>query len=382
MNHARYQTLNSATRAAAKLDSLLVLSRSLARSRQDGVTSEALDLLLAATGYTRGAAYAIQHGELQLIAHRGLPSSLRERIERLPVAGPPWFIAQSAVQARTLVSAREVSTAHGTGFDAPAFAAAGWAQAIACPIAAGRELHGVMMLAGPMTDEADDPLRAVLEIACQLLALQIPRRPDEHRSDGAGTPLVAALGVLACGFMSEIDEQLAVIERDGVRHERLLRRLSAIGSEGPARELEAIAASSSAALQHAREIAGRLFSAFHSALPAAPASVRSPGDRPRDLAGSPVSERRLPPSSPGTGVAPPPDSVRSPRSSGSPGSPGRAARASKMPPQPAWRAEPRDMRTAPTEPAIPAARAVACSSAFSGATTEPRVPPGSVRGRT
>ena len=237
MNHARYQTLNSATRAAAKLDSLLVLSRSLARSRQDGVTSEALDLLLAATGYTRGAAYAIQHGELQLIAHRGLPSSLRERIERLPVAGPPWFIAQSAVQARTLVSAREVSTAHGTGFDAPAFAAAGWAQAIACPIAAGRELHGVMMLAGPMTDEADDPLRAVLEIACQLLALQIPRRPDEHRSDGAGTPLVAALGVLACGFMSEIDEQLAVIERDGVRHERLLRRLSAIGSEGPAREL-------------------------------------------------------------------------------------------------------------------------------------------------
>ena len=225
MSNPRYQTLNSATRAAAKLDSLLTLSRSLGGSCQDGVASDALDLLLAATGYTRGAAFILENDALELVAHRALPEHLRAWIQRLPLAEPSWFVAQVAVHARALVSAVTVSTAQSLEIGPAAFAAAGWAQAVACPIAAGREIHGVMVLANPVPAEPDDALKAAVEIACCLLALQIPHRSAERRIDAASASQMAALGVLTCGLASELDDRLGSIARDLHRQEQLADRL-------------------------------------------------------------------------------------------------------------------------------------------------------------
>ena len=94
MNDSRYQTPGPATRAAAKLDALLSLSRSLGDRAQEGLTSEALDLLLSATWHTRGAVFVHHDGALELVAHRALSDSLRLGIERLSLTEPAWFLAQ------------------------------------------------------------------------------------------------------------------------------------------------------------------------------------------------------------------------------------------------------------------------------------------------
>ena len=233
MTNPRYQTLNSATRAAAKLDALLTMSRSLAGSGQDGVASDALDLLLAATGYVRGAAFTRQGAGLELVAHRALPMSLRASVERLPLTGPGWFLAQRAVHERALVSALAVSTAQAPEVGPAAFAAAGWAHAVACPIAAGREIHGVMMLASAAAVEPDDALKAAVEIACQLLALQIPQRAAARRTGADDASQLAALAVLTCGLASELDEQLGSVARGLTRHEELAQRLKRQGAGAP-----------------------------------------------------------------------------------------------------------------------------------------------------
>ena len=276
MSNPRYQTLNSATRAAVKLDSLLTLSRSLGGSCQDGIASDALDLLLDATGYTRGAAFILENGALELVAHRALPEHLRAWIQRLPLAEPSWFVAQVAVHARALVSAVMVSTAEALETGPAAFAAAGWAQAVACPIAAGHRIHGVMVLANRIPAEPDDALKAAVEIACCLLALQIPHRFAERRSDAASASQMAALGVLTSGLASELDNRLASIAGDLHRQEQLADRLKRQVSGALGLELEATARSANAALRHAEEIVDRLLATFQGAFPASPSE---PGAR-------------------------------------------------------------------------------------------------------
>jgi hypothetical protein len=351
MTNVRSQTQLAANRTATKLDALLTLSRSLAGSRQEGITSDALDLLLAATGYTRGAAFVLEGGVLELVACRSLPEALRVWIDRLSLAEPAWFLAQAAVHARSLVSAALVSNAQAMEVDAGAFAAAGWTNAIACPIAAGREIHGVIMLASP-TVPADDTAKATVEIASRLLALQIPHRPTEPRSDRAGAAQMAALAVLTCGLAAELDDHLTIIELRLDRQADIAAKLKRHGPAAVGLALETEIKAASGALQQAEGIAARLLSTFHSAFPVPPSEPSSGGaspfapSSPRPAA---ALARAVSASSPDLSHAVPPSSrVEQVPSSGSPRSRAGDARA------PAARRR-EAMQSAPTDPATPAA---------------------------
>jgi CheY-like chemotaxis protein len=205
-------------RTPSTLDTLLVLSRTLAGARQGGLLGDALDLLLAGVGCSRGAAYAATGDALELVADRGLQAKLRPHLERLPLTGEAWFAAQRAAHSRKLVTDRDLAGAERSPLDRAALALSRWAKVVACPICSGREVYGVMVLAWPEDEEPRELALAVVEIACNMLALHSARRGQERRqarareSDLRATRM-AALGIVASGFAEQLDAHLAEIGR-------------------------------------------------------------------------------------------------------------------------------------------------------------------------
>lgn len=227
---------------AAPLDTLLILSRSLTGAKQGGMLADALDLLLAGVGCSRGAAYAVVGTTLELVGERGLPAVLRAPLERLSLLGAPWFAAQKAAQTRKLVADRDLEAAGRGSLDRDALARARWGQVVACPIAVGREVYGVLVLAWPPADEPEYEALAVMEIACNMMAIQMGRRSDEHRhGEARGTDVRAArlatLGILASGFAEDLDAQLADVGRRLDEQQRLgeALRVRLAAHEGVAR---------------------------------------------------------------------------------------------------------------------------------------------------
>jgi nitrogen-specific signal transduction histidine kinase len=245
------------------LDAVLRLSETLIGTRQGGLLADALHAVLAAIDCARGAAYATIGDALVLVGERGLPAELRASLHRLSLTEPPWFIAQRAAQARSLCADRALAGSGGQGLDG-ALAAAGWAQAVACPIVAEREVLGVLVIAASRR-ELGAPAAATLRIACNLMALQMSRasvdqRLDEHRSGDARAARLAAFGLLAGGFAGEIEPALTALEEGLAAQQRLVERL-----RGPeAEELAELAARSAERARSVRESAGRLHAAVRS----------------------------------------------------------------------------------------------------------------------
>ena len=107
--------------------------------------SDTLDLLLAGVACVRGAAYTAGGGALDLVAEHGLPREHLAALERLPLAGVPWFIAQRAAQQRKMAidSGEE---GRGGPIDRATLTATGRAHVVACPLPVGRHVHGAIVL--------------------------------------------------------------------------------------------------------------------------------------------------------------------------------------------------------------------------------------------
>jgi CheY-like chemotaxis protein len=263
-----------AVRVASSLDTLLILSRSLPVAKAGSLLADALDLLLAGIGCARGAAYRADEGALELVGERGLPQPLRSALRRLPLSGAPWFAAQRAALSLKPVFDRDLATGAGP-LDRAALGFAQWGQVMACPIASGREVHGVLVFAWPPSEEPVCAAHAVVEIACGMIAAHLGRRAGEQRrsgspDDGARAPRPATLGILAGGFAEELGAQLAEVGRC-IEEERRMscalrvrlaqhegeRALAAPRTRDPARALVA-----------ARESTARFLSAIQPAAPA------------------------------------------------------------------------------------------------------------------
>lgn len=254
---------------ASTLDVLLLLSRALSGARQGGMLSDTLDRLVQGTGCSRGAAYSTAGGTLELVGEHGLPAALRAPLERLPLGGTSWFVAQLAAERRRLVVDRDLAANTGGKLDRAALAAAGWEQAVACPIAVGRQVFGALVLAWRAADEPDPAVIAALEIACSLVAFQAAcrsdgqRRVDEERSD-AGAARMIALGMLAGGFAEDLGGHLTEArERLG----ELRRLLDALPSQPQARALDALAARASGAITRAEQTGARFLAALETGAP-------------------------------------------------------------------------------------------------------------------
>jgi CheY-like chemotaxis protein len=208
----------SGSRVASSLDTLLILSRSLSGAKQGGVIADALDLLLSGLGCARGAAYVASGDTLELVGERGLPSALRASLGVLPLTGEPWFAAQRAVHTRKLAVDRDLTAAADGRLARGALALARWGQVVACPITSGREVYGVLVFAWPLEEEPYDMGLPVIEIACNMMAIQMGRRRREveHAEARVGdlrAERMAAVGILACGFAEDLDARLAEVGR-------------------------------------------------------------------------------------------------------------------------------------------------------------------------
>ena len=156
---------------------LLMLSRLLARARHaEGAFADALPLILAATGSVGGAAYRRQGEALVLVAQSGMPGHLRRLVERLGAGEQAWFVAQQAASSGALTLDRELPQCETSAF-AGALADAGWKQAAACPIMAGGEVLGVLLIAASAAHEILPETLTALEISGNTLALCLASLP-------------------------------------------------------------------------------------------------------------------------------------------------------------------------------------------------------------
>jgi CheY-like chemotaxis protein/signal transduction histidine kinase len=251
-------TAPGAARAISPLDLLVILSRSLAGTKQGGMLSDTLDLLLAGGACSRGAAYTASAGALELVADHGLPRQHRASLERLGLAGAPWFVAQRAAQQRKIVI--DDGRDGGVGpVDRAALAAAGWGHIVACPLAVGRQVHGAIVLAWPSGEEPPAAALATLEVACNLVALQMACQTDVQRRAegqhlGARAARLTALGLLAGGFAEDARARLAEVARGlGEQQSALDGAPDRVGSP----PVMARGAAVSAALQRAQASAER-----------------------------------------------------------------------------------------------------------------------------
>ena len=138
---------SSAPQAATLIDALLILSRSLEGASAESALSDTLDIVLAGTGSSQGAAYGVAGAMLDLVGGRGLTPGLRGVLQRLPLTGAPWFVAQRAAQSRKLVMDRVIAPS-----DRAPFAEARWEQTVACPVVAGGEIFTASSwLRGPIS---------------------------------------------------------------------------------------------------------------------------------------------------------------------------------------------------------------------------------------
>ena len=186
--------------------------------------SDTLDLLLAGIVCSRGAAYSASTGSLELVAEHGLPREHRAALTRLPLTGAPWFVAQRAAQQRKLMIDDGLAATVGP-IDRAALTAGGWGCVVACPLAVGRHVHGAIVLAWPTDEPPSAAALATLEIACNLVALQMACQSDvqrrvEGQNVGAREARLTTLGLLAGGFAEQANQRLAEVARGLAEQQR------------------------------------------------------------------------------------------------------------------------------------------------------------------
>lgn len=269
-------------RAIPVLPTLLTLSRTLPGAKQGGLLADALDLLLSGLGCARGAAYTMIGDGLELVGERGLPASLRAPLARLSLTETPWFAAQKAARLRKIVVDRYPSEPAGapadrasssSDVDVGALALARWEQVLACPIVAGREVYGALVLAWP-ADHDTQHGQLALEIAGNMLAVQMARHSDELRRgearDGAvRSARMVGLGILASGFAEDLHAQLVDLQRSLDEQRRVVETLRArlVTREGQAEARAVRAADPEATLRLAQESTARFLAAIQPSAP-------------------------------------------------------------------------------------------------------------------
>ena len=233
--------------------------------------SDTLDLLLAGATCSRGAAYTVSGGSLDLVAEHGIPRDQRAALEHLPLTGAPWFVAQRAAQQRKLVSDTGAEGPLGP-FDRASLAASGWSRSVACPLVVGRQVYGAIVLAWPAHEEPTPAALSTLEVACGLVALHLACQSDvERRAEvqnvGVRAARLTALGLLASGFAEEATLRLDEVARGVADQQRAAEAMLARPGAGAGAALSASAAATAGALERAQASAARFRAVTESGTP-------------------------------------------------------------------------------------------------------------------
>jgi signal transduction histidine kinase/ActR/RegA family two-component response regulator len=256
----------------AQRNALVALVRTLMQDRTGGVLTSALEMLVRLLKLQGGLAYRIEEGKLALVADMGVPHKARAWLALLPIDGDGWFVAQRVARAIKSEIDGQVAPER-FGSIRPTLQEAGWGALAAAPVAVGRSLQGVLVVAGKTADAFDKEAMEFLETMGGALALALERETTlaqarEDRVRETKTTQLATMGLLAAAVARDLATPLGALQLQVETQEQSLKELRAelvasLGEEPTAAivqldELEQLAAELGDGLRKAQSLASRL----------------------------------------------------------------------------------------------------------------------------
>lgn len=251
----------SAKRLAQHRNALVALARYLSQEQTGGVLTRAIEMLAQVLGCVGAIAYRREKQELALVSEQGLPRKAKPWLARLPIDSDPWFVAQRVAKRRRPEFDEELAGERLGLSLRPTLQKAGWRALAACPIAVGRNLHGVIVLAAAAPATLDKDALLLLETACGMLALALDRqRHTEHERDRrleeSKTAQLATIGLLAATVTQDLAAPLGhmKLQLDDLEEALTVRR----GQGQQLAELEELTADIASSLTYAQATIDRL----------------------------------------------------------------------------------------------------------------------------
>jgi signal transduction histidine kinase/ActR/RegA family two-component response regulator len=259
----------------AHRNALVALTRFVLQERVGGLLGGATEMLVQVLEAKGAIAYRVEGSELVLVAEIGLPRKAKPWLARLPIDDAPWFVAQRVAKQVKPVVDEEIAGARQGHSIRPALEQAGWRALAAAPLAIGRQVGGVLVLAGGERDRFDRDTMLLLETAGGVLALALEReglaqRQSEAALEQVRTGQLATLGLLTSTLACEMAAPLGALQLQLEDQEARLREI-ARRDAGPLPEdledLGALNEEMAEALRQAQNTASRMLSLLRESKP-------------------------------------------------------------------------------------------------------------------
>jgi signal transduction histidine kinase/ActR/RegA family two-component response regulator len=220
----------SARELLAQRNVLITLATALGQDAPGGVMSVGIEVIRQGLKLRGALAYRSESGHLTLVAEADMPRKAQAWLKHLPLGDEhPWFVAQRVAQRlRSEVDTNLAEERAGVSI-AGMLREEGWSALLGVPVALGRQLKGVLVLAAGNESELDREKVRVLEAAGMLLALALEREEQRERQserlEEAATVQLATVGLVASSVAEDLDGPLHALQLQLDYHEELVRRL-------------------------------------------------------------------------------------------------------------------------------------------------------------
>ena len=221
----------SARELLAQRNVFVGLAAALAQDEPGGVLSVGLDCLVSNMALAGGLAYRRHGRDLHLVAEHRVPRKAQAWLKHLTLDDEdPWFAAQRAVGTMRPVVDTDLAKSRAGVSIAPALREAGWGALAAIPVAIGRQVKGVLVVAVKNETELDRECLRVLEAAGGILALALAREEQRERESErvaeAATVQLATVGLVATSLAEELAGPLRTLQRQLEHQRRLMNTMN------------------------------------------------------------------------------------------------------------------------------------------------------------
>jgi CheY-like chemotaxis protein/signal transduction histidine kinase len=256
----------------AQRNALVALVRTLMQDRTGGVLTSSMEMLVRLLKLQGGLAYRIEEGKLALVADMGVPHKARAWLALLPIDAEGWFVAQRvAKNVKSEIDAQVAPERFGS--IRPTLHEAGWGALAAAPVAVGRSVQGVLVVAAKAPEAFDKEAMELLETMGGILALALERETTlattrEDRVRETKTTQLATMGLLAAAVARDLAAPLGALQLQIETQEQSVKELraelvAALGEEAAngivqLDEIEQLAGELSEGLRNAQSLASRL----------------------------------------------------------------------------------------------------------------------------
>jgi signal transduction histidine kinase/ActR/RegA family two-component response regulator len=239
----------------------------MSQEQVGGTMGAALDAFVQALGTVGALGYSAGRDGLTLVADHGLPQKARPWLRHLALGEQdPWFSAQRVARRQRSEVDTELAKQRAGVSIAPVLREAGWGAVAAVPMALGRHLYGVLVLAAAGAEAFDRETLRSIEAACGIVALALRGDSDEGRAapelEHDTTTQLAAVGLLASSVADDLAGPLRTLQLELEYQESLVRGLRVHGDSRELDELGELTFELAAGVRRIHDIVKRLESSI------------------------------------------------------------------------------------------------------------------------